>query len=312
MSPRPLHDEPQYVGFIGLGRMGGPMARNLVRAGMRVHGWDTAGEARSSARELGVEMESSARALIDRCDVTILMLPDSPAVDAVIDDLISTGAALSHRLIVDMGSSEPTRTRALEARLHAIGASFIDAPVSGGVRGAEQAKLTIMVGGESGAVGRAMPILQHLGSTVVHVGPAGAGHALKALNNLLSAAGMLVAAEAVVAAMRFGIAPETAIDVVNRSTGRSWSTEYKFPTFVLSRSFASGFSARLMEKDLRTAVALEGELNIDTPLSAAVAARWSALASQLPADADHTEIVTPVERSAGVRIGESGVAPAVG
>ena len=155
-----------------------------------------------------------------------------------------------------MGSSEPLRTRELAQRAAARGVELIDAPVSGGVRGALAGSLTIMVGGDPAPVARCRPLLETLGRAVLHVGPVGAGHALKALNNLLSATHLLASCEALAIGRRFGLDPQVMLDAINVSTGRCASTERKLPDFVLTGSYDSGFALALMVKDVGIAVAL--------------------------------------------------------
>ncbi len=158
-------------------------------------------------------------------------------------------------LVVDMGSSEPVKTRALAAELDAVGVELVDAPVSGGVSGAVKGTLTIMVGGAATAVARVTPVLEHLG-TVRHAGAVGSGHAIKALNNLISATHLWITSEAMLAGQRFGLQPEVMLEIINGSSGRSGSSENKWPNFILPGTFDSGFGLRLMLKDMRTAVDL--------------------------------------------------------
>ncbi len=172
-----------------------------------------------------------------------------------------------------MSSSEPLRTKALSASLEGRGARMIDAPVSGGVSGAETGRLTIMVGGAPADVASAGPCLQHLGRTI-HVGPIGSGHAVKALNNLLSATHLWATSEAMLAGMRFGIDPEVMLSVFNSSSGRSGSTDNKWPNFILPGTFDSGFGLRLMVKDMGIAVQLADQVGVPPALGASALELW--------------------------------------
>ncbi|MEU9448957.1 NAD(P)-dependent oxidoreductase [Streptomyces sp. NPDC048277] len=295
--------ERQRIGLAGLGRMGRPMARRLVLAGHDVYGYDVAEELRASVVADGVTPVDSPAALAGSAEDVILMLPNSDIVEAVAADLadaVRSGARC--RRIVDMSSSEPARTRQLAARLAESGIELVDAPVSGGVSGAEAGTLTVMVGGTEEQYERAEPLLAPLGSSVVHVGPVGSGHAIKALNNLMSACSMLITAETMTVAARFGMDPATALAVVNSASGRSGSTEVKFPKFVLTGAFDSGFTAALMAKDVGIATLLGKDLAVELPLAEAVEARWRELTAELAPGADHTEIVRPLETRHGVSI----------
>jgi 3-hydroxyisobutyrate dehydrogenase len=193
-------------------------------------------------------------------------------------------------MVIDMSSSDPARTRALTARATDVDVTLIDAPVSGGVAGALAGTLTIMVGGPPEAFDLARPMLAAIGSRVVHAGDVGAGHAVKALNNLMSAAQMIVSSEALIAGRRFGLDPAVMLEIVNGSTGRSGSTENKWPNFVLTEKFDMGFSMRLTVKDIRLALGIERATGTPSSVSEAVLAAWEAAQADLPPDADHTEI----------------------
>ena len=182
------------------------------------------------------------------------MLPNSDVVEAVLVDAGALDALAPGKVVVDMGSSEPMRTRRLAAEAIGDGVTVVDAPVSGGVRAATAGTLTIMVGGDAATVARVRPILDELGSRVVHVGDAGAGHAVKALNNLMSATHLLATSEAMRTAEAFGLDLAVVLDVVNTSSGRSGSTENKWPNFVLPGTYDSGFALDLMVKDMAIAV----------------------------------------------------------
>ena len=277
------------VAFVGLGAMGVPMAQRLVDAGLAVKGFDVATGARERAGSRGVPCVSTFGDAVAGADVVVTILPDSDAVESVLNDAAVLDLLSPTALVVDMSSSEPMRTRALAGRLGEHGVRLIDAPVSGGVAGAESGRLTVMVGGSPGDVDEARPVLEALGR-VVHVGPTGSGHAVKALNNLLSATHLLSACEALMIGQRFGLDPQVMLNVFNGSSGRSGSTENKLPNFILPETFNSGFGLRLMVKDLRIAVELASRVDVDCELSTEALELWTEAALDLAPTADHTEI----------------------
>lgn len=297
--PAALHPGA-VIGFVGLGNMGEPMARRLADAGYRLRLYDARpGAAAALAGATGAVATGSVAAVGEGADAVVLMLPNSDVVESVVhgDGLLAAlrpGAAL-----IDMGSSEPTRTRDLATAAARRDVTMVDAPVSGGTRGAVDGTLTVMVGGTDAGAEAVRPLLDVLGSKVLHVGPEGAGHALKALNNLLSATHLLATSEAILAGRAFGLDPELMLEALNGSSGRSGSTENKWPRFMLGRSFDSGFGLRLMLKDMRIAVGLEAATGTPGRLGAAAAELWGEAAGHLPADADHTEIVRWLELDAG-------------
>ncbi|MGH3588991.1 MAG: NAD(P)-dependent oxidoreductase, partial [Pseudonocardia sp.] len=225
----------------------------------------------------------------------ILMLPSSRVVESVLvgeDDREGLLARLPRgTLVIDMGSSEPASTRHLaEAAAH-LGVRYVDAPVSGGVAKARSGGLAIMVGGDPGSVSLARPHLASLGTSIVPVGPSGAGHAAKALNNLLSATNLAAAAEVLCVAQSAGIEPQVMVEVLNTSTGRSQATEVKYPQHILTGSFGSGFAMDLMLKDLAIAAGLSRAAGLSTPITTSTVATLDEARAWLDADGlDHTEV----------------------
>lgn len=189
-----------------------------------------------------------------------------------------------------MSSSEPMATRALGEALMAKGFGFVDAPVSGGVKRAIDGSLAIMAGGDGGSIDRIEKLLLTMGRVVFRTGPIGSGHAVKALNNYVSAAGLVAALEAMQIAKTFGVEPDTLVDVLNASTGKNNSTEVKLKQFVISEKYNSGFFLGLMAKDIRTAQHLAEQLGIPAPFGEKCADLWDAAADKLGSDADHTAI----------------------
>ena len=279
----------QRIGFLGLGQMGRPMVRNLLRAGFSVTGFDPQPQAAESLQgEAGFTPASSAAQAAQGVDVLILMLPSSP----VIDDLLwKQGLAQSMKagqLILDMSSSDPVCSRDNAAQLSQLGIHFVDAPVSGGVKRAVDGSLAIMMGGEAVDIETVRPVLQAMGKTLVHVGSAGAGHAVKALNNYVSASGLLAVCEALVAAQKFGIDPHLVNQVFNASTGKNNTTEHKVENFMLSEAFNSGFALGLMRKDLQTAQSFIERMGSPDTFAKVCLSTWTAAENTLPPGADHT------------------------
>jgi 3-hydroxyisobutyrate dehydrogenase len=280
------------LGFVGLGHMGVPMTARLVAAGHDVRGFDVDPDARTHVGRAAVGSLAEAAA---GADAVVLMLATSAIVRQVVLDQGLLDALEPGAFVVDMGSSDPTQTRELAAEAAARGFGYVDAPVSGAVVGAEAGTLTIMFGGTAEELARCEPFFAALGRKIVHAGPVGAGHALKALNNLLSATNFLITLEAVAAGARFGLDPKVMVDAINDSTGRSWATEHKVPQFVEPRSFTSGFAMRLMVKDIQTARALAHATSSPFALGDASVALWEQAAEALPDEADHTEIALWLE-----------------
>lgn len=269
--------------------MGTPMAQRLLAAGHTVRGFDVAEEAKARLAEAGgTRCDSPAEAVAGAAAV-ILMLPNSDVVEAVITGPEVTAALASNTLVIDMSSSEPLRSRSLEQRLRHNGTRFVDAPVSGGVKGAENGTLTVMAGGSDEDLAEASAILDCFG-TVRRAGQVGAGHAAKALNNLMSATHLLVSSEAILAGQSFGVDPELLLQIVNGSSGKSGSTENKWPNFILPGTYNSGFALKLMLKDMKIAVDLADQVHAASRLSHAAVELWEEAAAELPDNADHTEI----------------------
>lgn len=307
------------VGFVGLGNMGIPMSQHLVAAGYHVRGFDTSPAAIENFKSTGspdagggVTAVASLASVGDGADAVVLMLPDSDIVEhVVLGRLASERPPASSRndwllrslptgsTIIDMSSSDPARTRILASQVAEAGITLIDAPVSGGVSGARAGTLMIMVGGPSEAFERFKPMLTAVGKKVVHAGGTGAGHAVKALNNLMSAAHLLASSEALIAGRRFGLDPAVMLEIINGASGRSGSTENKWPNYILTEKYDAGFSVRLMVKDLKLALSIEHATGVPPAASEAVVATWEAALADLPPDADHTSIARWLaERSA--------------
>lgn len=303
-------DRPTRVGFIGLGNMGQPMAARLFEAGFVLTVLDADEKAQQAfVDQYGGSPASSLSALASESDAVITMLPDGHVVRRVVmgeeeegDDRL-LGPMRQGAILIDMSSSSPTGTQALGKILAQHGIFMLDAPVSGGVSRAENGTLAIMVGGDATVVKGCRPFFEAMGERLFETGALGSGHAMKALNNLVSAAGLIAAAEALLVGHRFGLEPTVMIDILNASTGRNNSTENKFKQHILSRAFNSGFSLDLMVKDLTTAVDLARETRTPAVFSAACRELWAAALSRLENEADHTAVVRWFEEMAETELG---------
>jgi 3-hydroxyisobutyrate dehydrogenase len=294
------------IGFVGLGQMGAPMVRNLARAGFPLAVADASAEAvKRLAADVACAVPADLKSLGAACNTVITMLPDGNVVRKVVvgdgGDALAAGLAPGS-VLIDMSSSSPVGTRSLGRALAERGIALVDAPVSGGVKKAIDGSLSIMAGGDPDTIERVRPVLAAMGRQIFLTGPLGSGHAMKALNNYVSAAGLAAAAEAVLAGSRFGLDPATMVAILNASTGKNNSTENKFPQFVLPRRFASGFSIGLMVKDLRIALDVAHAAGTPAPLGEACVEAWARAEALLGGQADHTAVVQYWERLAGAEI----------
>lgn len=290
------------IAFVGLGAMGWPMAARLVAAGHEVLVVDTQpGRADQFASEIGgVASTPEAAAAVS---VIVTMLPTSRQVEDTIN--VMRPALTKGTLVLEMTSGQPAVTRRLAEELALGGVMLVDAPVSGGVPRARDGTLAIMAGGDSAALDRAEPILLAMGTTIHRVGAVGAGQAMKALNNLVSAGGFLIGIEALLIGQRFGLDPAAMVDVLNASTGMTNSSQKKFKQFVLSRRFDAGFGLDLMVKDLSIALEIGRDTATPTPFAALCRELWAAAAAVLGPGQDHTAVARLSERLAGQELGNS-------
>ena len=264
--------------------MGEPMAANLARAGFAVQSYDATGKGnRKSVREAA-----------SGADALVTMLPNGEVVREVV--LEALPALKPGAVVIDMSSSDPVGTRALASALSPKNVELVDAPVSGAVGKAKDGTLALMIGGEKDVVQRVEPVLRAMGKELFHCGPLGAGHAVKALNNYLGAAGTIAGFEALLVAKAFGLEPQPMIDAINASTGKNSTTERKIPQQILTGAFGSGFKLALMAKDVGIAAGLASDLGLETPYLRETLKLWRAAQRKLPAQADHTEIYRYLER----------------
>ena len=291
------------IGFVGIGAMGTPMATNLAKAGYKLVAYDTdTKRTQALAATLEIEIADSLAAIGAQCGTVITMLPDGKIVrkalcgdkDNYKDCVLSTlkpGA-----LIIDMSSSSPVGTRELGALLEKRGIKLIDAPVSNGVKGATAATLAIMVGGDPALFAQMKPMLEKIGNQIFHAGPLGAGHAVKALNNYVSSAGLVAASEAVIAGQRFGLDAGVIIDILNASSGMNNTTKNKFKQHMLSGTFGAGFFTGLMAKDVRTALEVLETTGTSSLLARPCTDIWNRMEQDMGFTSDHTAMYRYVEK----------------
>ncbi|KAB2330426.1 NAD(P)-dependent oxidoreductase [Cytobacillus depressus] len=284
----------ESIGFIGLGQMGLPMAKNLLKKGYNVFGFDTNPTAMSELQSFGGNV-GKIEDWVYNVQFILLMLPSSTIVNKVLHEILDAHTFDKHiqqdsLMIIDMSSSYPSDTKKNNRILENHHISFIDAPVSGGVKKAIDGSLTVMAGGTAEQFERSKRLLGALGRNLFHVGPIGSGHLMKAINNFLSATHLLASCEAIQLLAAYEVHPEQAIHVINQSTGRSGSTEYKFPNFILNEEYNSGFSLDLLRKDVEMAKQLFAERNAATHLPELVFEKFNEASQVLAKGADHTEI----------------------
>ncbi len=285
--------QPQRIGFIGLGMMGLPMTTCLSKAGFQLFVSDAdTGRLRDVQATLGATALDAENA--KSLDVLITMLPNSTIVENVLlgaDGKSGWAVSLAvNTVVIDMSSSEPARSRELGHKLNDLGLAYLDAPVSGGVKRAVDGSLAILVGGDLGVMQRCRALHDAMGKNILHIGDAGSGHAAKALNNFVSAAGLMATVEALHVARRFGIEPGVMVDVLNASSGSSNTSLNKAKQFMLSGSFGSGFSMQLMNKDLKIAKGLADALDYPLTFGQRAIKVWDEVAQDSTPTTDHTEM----------------------
>jgi 3-hydroxyisobutyrate dehydrogenase len=296
----------QTIGFIGLGSMGWPMAALLHKAGYPLLVIDASAErAQKFAKEIGGTVAASNRVLAQGSDIIVTILPTSAIVDSVLNGPEGVIAGLRpDTVIVEMSSGVPTITRTLAEQVAAVKAHLVDAPVSGGVPRAITGELAIMFGGNTALLERVRPVLECMGTAITHTGDVGSAHAMKALNNLVSAGGFLIGVEALLIGKRFGLDPAAMVDVLNASTGMNNSTQKKFKQFVLSGKYNAGFGLDLMVKDLSIALGIGRDTNTPTPFASLCREMWAASAAMLGPGQDHTAVTKMSEKLAGTTLSD--------
>ncbi|MCA3324301.1 MAG: NAD(P)-dependent oxidoreductase [Roseomonas sp.] len=290
------------IAFVGIGNMGWPMAANLVKAGFEVTVCDVVpGRAASFASETGAKAATTPAEAASGADCVVMIVPTSKQVGEAVEAMLPS--LKPGMLVIDMTSGQPGRTREIAAMLAGHGVAMIDCPVSGGVPRAKSGQLAIMVGGPAAEIDRAEPVLKAMGTSIYRCGDIGAGQAMKALNNLVSAGGYLIGIEALLIGQRFGLDPTTMVDVLNASSGMNNSTQKKFKEYVLSRRFDAGFGLDLMVKDLSIALEVGRETTTPAPFSALCRELWLAASTSLGPGVDHTALAKMLEQMTGTVLG---------
>lgn len=270
------------VGIVGLGPMGGGMRKRLDSEGWSVSGFDI-----DASRSEYATIE----ALCAVSDVVLLSLPDALAVrEVALGDSGIAAVGRSGLVVADASTDDPETARALADGLHRRGIDFLDAPVSGGQKGAEEGALSMLVGGDADVLAKVRPLLAVLAKNVLHVGGVGCGQAAKLVNNLLVATELIAVAEALRLGREAGIDAETLLTAINASSGRSAVSEINFPRWILNEAFDSGFSAKLMRKDVRTALELAASRGTNLDLLERAAEIWRDSTGRLPDDHDFNRI----------------------
>jgi 3-hydroxyisobutyrate dehydrogenase len=288
------------VGFIGLGAIGRPMARHVARAFATMVWNRTPGRATELGRETGAQVAGTPSDIVHWADTVITCLPTSREVREVVEreDL----GWRPGQLLIDATSGDPANSRALAQWLHARGVGFVDAPVSGGTAGAEAGTLTVMLGGDAQWVARAQPVVEAFAGKVVHVGPAGTGHALKAINNALLAISIQAAGEGLAALVKLGVSAKTALEVINASSGRSNVTENLIPQRVVTRAWPRTFRLALLDKDVGIALDVLRQAGVPCEATAEAKRFLEVTRKALGEEADHVEAIKEIERRAGVEV----------
>jgi 3-hydroxyisobutyrate dehydrogenase-like beta-hydroxyacid dehydrogenase len=290
------------LGFVGLGAMGTHMAARLLDAGHTLAVFDTRAPAMAPHVARGALACESPAAVADAAATVLVSLPTPDVVRAVADGLRGGDAV---RTYVDLSTTGPATAAQVAGTWRDAGVACLDAPVSGGVAGAQAGTLTIMAAGEQALFERLRPILEVLGANVVLVGAEpGQGQLAKVLNNLLSASAIAITGEALALGVRGGLSARTLLDVFNSSSGRNTASEDKYPKHVLTRSFGAGFRLELMHKDVQLCLAEARRQGVPMALGGAVGELWTRAAASAAEGADCTEIVRMLEDDAGVVVGD--------
>lgn len=295
----------ENLGFVGVGKMGGPMAGRLIDAGHSLTVYDIREEAMAPLIARGAVRADSSKAVADAADIVFFSLPEPGDVrgEALAERGVIAGSRA--KILVDLSTTGPRTTEAVAGVLARNGIAMVDAPVSGGIAGASKGTLAVMTAGPAEALARTEPLLAIFGR-VFRIGDrAGMGQVMKLANNLMSATAMAITTEAMVMGVKAGLDPRTMIDVINSSTGRNTASETKFPQAIIPRRFAYGFTTGLMLKDVRLCLEEAKALQIPMLVGDAVHGVWRSTEKELGADSDYTEIVRCLEKVVGVEVGSA-------
>lgn len=290
------------IGFIGLGIMGKPMAKNLLRAGRRLVVHNLNQDPVNELVQAGALRAGSPKEVASQAEMVITMLPDGPEVEEVV---LGAGGVLEGArpgaLVIDMSSINPLVSQKIGSACEARGVDFLDAPVSGGEPRAIHGTLAIMVGGKAAVFERALPVLRAMGSYVTLTGPVGSGNVTKLANQIMVAANIEAMGEALVLAAKAGLDPEIVFEAVKGGLAGSTALNFKAP-MVIARNFTPGFRIRLHRKDLNNALDTAAALGVDLPVTGLVQQMLEALVASGRGDLDHAAIVQYLEEKAHVEV----------
>lgn len=292
----------EQIGFVGVGRMGGPMANRLLDAGYKLVVFDTNQQAVDALVARGAIKATSPKEVADLAQVVLLSLPMPHIVQAV-----ATGeGGLIHghavKIVVDLSTTGATAASQIAAELAGKGITAIDCPVSGGIGGAEKGTLALMASGDEAAYQTVQPILSHLGKLFYVGAGAGMGQTMKVLNNLISVTALTITSEALVMGAKAGLDPDAMVDVINAGSGKTGASMDKVPKYVLTRSFDFGFAIGLSAKDVRLCLEEGDALGVPMPVGRAVVDFVQAVKEQFGEQADMTELIRAIEDKAGVQV----------
>ncbi len=291
------------IGFIGTGMMGALMAANLVQKGYEVTGYDIVAANLEKAAAMGVKKGRSSKEVAAAADIVITMLPESKDTKSALLDTEGAAEAMKPGMIViDMCTGSPTIAKEIAVALAARGIAYLDAPVSGGVAKASDGTLSIMASGDEEAYQACLPVLQAMGQEVFYVGQSGNGQTIKLINNMLTGINLVGICEGMVLGMKAGIDPKLLLQIINSSSGESYSSRIKIPGFVFKRNFNGGFKAKLQHKDLSLATALARELQVPVIMGAMAQQYFMAALSGGRGEEDASVIVTLLEKLTGTEV----------
>jgi 3-hydroxyisobutyrate dehydrogenase len=295
------HGSKMKAAFLGLGAIGAPMAAHLANGEFGLTVWNrTREKALAFAEEHGVVAAQSASEAVADADFVVTCLPSSREVSQLLSEI--EASIQESAMLIDCTSGDPATSREIAARLEKRGIAFVDAPVSGGVKGAVAGTLTIMCGGKKESIQRAIPVLQAFGKKIVRCGDVGAGDAVKAMNQALLAIHIWSAGEALAALAKLGVEAGVALDVINGSSGRSNTSENLFPERVLGRKYPRTFKLALLDKDVGIAKQIVDEEDLESPFIELASRLFKEAHAELGEEADHVEAVRVIEQRARVRI----------
>ena len=302
----------ESIGFIGVGRMGGRMANRLLDAGYSLSIFDTTPDMLKPLVDRGARAAASVAEVAAACEIVLASLPTPPIVEAVAlgpGGIAESAASGRVRIFIDTSTTGATTARRVAAGLAKKNVAAVDSPVSGGLAGAQNGTLAVMVSCPEATIERVRPILANLGKVFFCGTQPGLGQTMKLLNNLLSASALAITSEAAVMGVKAGLDPALVMDVLNAGTGRNSASADKFPRFVIPRTFNAGFALGLFNKDLRLCLEEAEALGVPMAVGAAVRQLFVNAMESEGAAGDMTEVVKPLERSAGVTVGPKNPSP---